>query len=925
MQSANSCNEHGSSNQPGDSPGGDSLQPVTPCNTGITLAQLPCPALLTGPDDSQPDCNSLLLTILQQEIYINGDACGVLDPIRLLKLISSTGDGPVLLADAGKACWQVIRENLADGRQLILLTPAVPSPKPEVTIAADSPKSLELIDSLAVPVLLTDENDRIIHANPACSTLLNQNSADIQGSQLGSLLSWTADPPAELQSGLSPGLGQIRQPGGQTMLVSLARQSIELDDIGQRGFLISIEDVTQSQLAWQVIHILSSLRQASSRYSALPEMLALVHTQLQAAIAIPNFYVAIYHADSASYSFPYWSDTQDAVPGQTALGDSLTEHVRASGRHLYIDDVPAMHAAGLKLSTAPARQVCSWCGVPLTIGGSVIGVLVVQDHERTGQLTSFDLDLLLFICGMLSLLMGRVESERRLQESTLQFRNIAANVKEGLGVIDEQGRLQYTNPALLRMLGQSADIAGRRLSEVMSHNERFKLDVYLRRICRGEQLSFELSMPAANHQDRNMLVSSGPCGVVDGKPTFFVLFQDISSIRRAEAEKMRLMEQILSTRHLERLAMFAGGISHEFNNILQVIRANAEVAQFLPPSGDNGTANLSGIINSTDRASSLVGQLLTFSRNQLDERDHLRIGDLLESVLEKQELSAEQRARITLERLTASDKILADELQIEQMLWQLIHNSLLSIPEAGGRVFIRLRDPSEKELDRLPRPGQDADNWILLEIEDNGVGIPGEHIDRIFDPFFTTRTVGQGHGLGLAIVYGIVNSHDGVIWASPARENGTRMNVLLPRQKAVRAAGPTESKPAGKRVLLVDDEEIIVRLGTRLLGRLGIDVQATCDPHEARELLTHRAGEFSLLITDQNMPDCDGLDLAALARRCNPDINILLCTGYSANLDEDELRKLGIHSVLVKPFDIHELSERVLRLLPQDRPLSADA
>lgn len=865
------------------------------------------------------DCNMQLRRLLQCGLTLNGDRFELLDPHDLCRVLLNSEPENTLIRCPNGSSWTSLLQADADDSLLIVL---VPQPAPidsTTTLIKELAQPLELIDNLAQAIVLTDDRDLIVHANPACEQLVERSVQSLRGTALGELVGWDHSSEDEAMPHVTPGTGWINRLDGESSIVSLSRQPVHLDNHGGRGFMLVMEDVTQPQLAWQVIHILSKLQTASSRFIDLQGMMELIHSQLRSAIPVHNLYLAIHHPETNSYSFPYWSDTQVCPAGEMTLSGSLLDEVRLSGRYRYVGDLRSMGEESAVPLTAPGTAVRSWLGVPLMVGSTVLGILVIQDHEQTDQFSSFDIDVLLFISGMLSLLISRVESDRRLRERTEQFRNIVGNLEEGLCIIDAQGELQYANSSLLRMLNQQGEVQGSKLLDILAHNERYKFSVYLRRICRGEQLSFELSMPAADHQDRNYLISSGPGGVVNGRKTFFVLFSDISSIRRAEAEKMHLMEQILSSRHLERLAMFAGGMSHEFNNILQVIRANAELAQMGTGRSTAVNTELSGIVNSTDKASELVRQLLTFSRSQLEDRQTFKLGGLIDSVVKGHDFSDAQRQRISLQLEAGHDEILADEPQIEQMVRQLLSNALLSMPQ-GGTVRVRLMEPNNKALERLSRLRLAASQWILLEIEDEGVGIPGEDIDRIFDPFFTTRIVGQGHGLGLAMVHGIVHSHEGVIWASPLR-TGTRFNVLLRRQAA---SQPILPDPAVKRVLLVDDEEIIIRLGKRLLTRIGIDVVATCDPTEARSLLEQSAMEYSLLITDQNMPDCDGLELAALARKYNPQINVLLCTGYSPDLDEEVLAELGISSVLAKPFDIHELSEMVLRLLPQNAALQAN-
>ncbi|MEZ5339589.1 MAG: response regulator [bacterium] len=484
-------------------------------------------------------------------------------------------------------------------------------------------------------------------------------------------------------------------------------------------------------------------------------------------------------------------------------------------------------------------------------------------------------------------------------------------MEEALGIIDDNGCIQHGNPAFLRMLP-----AGSRLQELLPEKDRYRIELSMRWICSGQHHSLQLAIPDRDGSERIMLLNSGPCGNLDGMQLYSVMLTDITQLRNAENEKLYLLEQMLGSRQMDRLGTLAGGLSHEFNNILQVIRANAEgclLARNLRPDEQN---RLNDILSGTQRAGQLLQRLLAFSRNQETDHSEFRLSQMLRRMLSLATLRSQVPGDCGLELLTQNDNVIGDPSQIEQAISQLISNARQSLPDVGGRLRIRILEPRESMLERLPRPDARLEQYLLLEIEDNGSGIPAEYLERVFDPFFTTRGVGEGSGLGLAMVLGVASAHSGAVWASPAAQGGTIVRMLLRRIPASQALQVPEAQEAEFTVLLVDDEEVLLRLGKRLLAKSGIRVLATSDPQEARRILNNDAHSIDMLITDQNMPGTSGLELAEQARGLNPAMRITLCTGYMPDLDSERMAELGIDAVLAKPFEINELLKLVARWKP---------
>ncbi|MCB1216808.1 response regulator [bacterium] len=484
-------------------------------------------------------------------------------------------------------------------------------------------------------------------------------------------------------------------------------------------------------------------------------------------------------------------------------------------------------------------------------------------------------------------------------------------MEEALGIIDCQGRVQLGNPAFLRLLP-----AGSLLTELLPEDERYRLELSMRWICSGQHHSMQLAIADKDGSERIMLLNSGPCGILDGMQLYSLMLTDITSLHQAENEKLYLLEQMLGSRQIDRLGTLAGGLSHEFNNILQVIRANAEGCLLERNLRPGEQSRLRDILSGTQRAEQLLQRLLAFSRHQDPDHSEFRLSQMLRKMLSLATLRSQIPVDCGLELLTQNDVLIGDPAQIEQAVSQLISNAQQSLPEEGGRLRIRILEPREAMLERLPRADARVEQFLLLEIEDNGSGIPAEHLDRVFDPFFTTRGVGEGSGLGLAMVLGVASGHSGAVWASPAAQGGTVVRMLLKRVPGTQSLQVPVVQEPEFNVLLVDDEEVLLRLGKRLLTKSGIKVIATSDTVEARRILNDDAHNIDLLITDQNMPGTSGLELADLARGLNPAMRITLCTGFMPDLDRERIAELGIDAVLAKPFEINELLKLVARWRP---------
>jgi PAS domain S-box-containing protein len=400
--------------------------------------------------------------------------------------------------------------------------------------------------------------------------------------------------------------------------------------------------------------------------------------------------------------------------------------------------------------------------------------------------------------------------------------------------------------------------------------------------------------------------------------------RDISARHQAERAQAALELQVRRAQKMEAIGRLAGGIAHDFNNFLSVIMANCGLARMDLVACHPAVERLEQIDLASKRAAGLVHQILTFSRAPEQERCavHLKTvvkeaAIMLRSVLPR---SVEIRTRFA----PHSSAVLADAGQIQQVIMNLATNGAHAMKEKGGVLEISLDtfDVDEDFVARNPdlRPGP----HIRLTVNDTGHGMDTATLERIFEPFFSTKPQGEGTGLGLSVVHGIVKSHKGTINLYSEVGRGTSFKIYFPAATGAEHGGrerQLSSVPlgGGEHILLVDDEQSLVECGQRMLQRLGYRVTAVQSAGEALDLIRSGSHEFDCILTDLDMPETTGIALARECRGLLPETPVVLMSGYSGVTSPDLLRSHGIHDLVLKPFTPQTLAEAMRRALTGDR------
>jgi len=393
------------------------------------------------------------------------------------------------------------------------------------------------------------------------------------------------------------------------------------------------------------------------------------------------------------------------------------------------------------------------------------------------------------------------------------------------------------------------------------------------------------------------------------------LEKEIKNHHQAQKEKKRVEEQFLQSQKMEAIGTLAGGIAHDFNNILTSIIGYSDLAKMLVSKDDDVMSHLDKIWLSGNRAKALVKQIVTVARRQEQEQRPIQLGYIVNEALKL--LRAALPSTIEIKEIIPKNAgiIHADPTQMHQVMMNLCTNAGHAMSEKGGTLEVTLENVSitEPEMDLKPGP------YLRLTVRDTGDGIKPEVTARIFEPYFTTKEKGEGTGLGLSVVHGIVVTHGGAIMVDSKPGEGSTFHVYLPRTEEaeeIAEAKTEEPIPTGsERILFVDDEPMLLEMVGQMLGQLGYQFVTANGSFEALELFRKDPDRFDLVITDMTMPKMTGIELARELLNTRPHTPIILCSGSIDQALREKARAAGIREFLAKPMSIRAIAVTVKKVL----------
>jgi PAS domain S-box-containing protein len=521
------------------------------------------------------------------------------------------------------------------------------------------------------------------------------------------------------------------------------------------------------------------------------------------------------------------------------------------------------------------------------------------------------------IYGAVQDITDRKHYEKELQESEERYKTLTNNLSVGIyrNTPGSKGTFIEANPTIVKMFGFSnrdefLSVAVSDLYQNPDDRKKFNSIMLQKGYARNEELHlrkkdgspFIASVSSVGVKDE-----SGQIKYYDG------MIEDIS-------ERKHLESQLQQAQKMEAIGTLAGGIAHDFNNILAAILGYTELAILDIPEDVSARQYLEQSLKSAYRARDLVSQILAFSRQGETELRPVQIDSLISEALKM--LRATLPTSIEIRQLIEKDAgyINADPTQIHQVLLNLSTNASYAMRDEGGILDICLTsvevDADTIKLHSNLQPGP----YLKLSVGDTGQGMDPKVVHRIFDPYFTTKEKGEGTGLGLAVVHGIVKSHGGFLSIESQPKKGTTFHVFFPIIKDRIEPHISAEEPIQKgqgRILFIDDEEVIANLGKKMLMKLGYEVEAKTSSPEALELFRTQPDQFDLVMTDMTMPKMTGEKLAKEIMTIRPDIPIILCTGYSEQITEEKAKELGIKEFAMKPIRIHDIATTIRKALGQ--------
>jgi len=587
-----------------------------------------------------------------------------------------------------------------------------------------------------------------------------------------------------------------------------------------------------------------------------------------------------------------------------------------------VKDLPA--TANLEKKNFQMQGIHSILVAPMLSGDTLTGFLGFDSVSRE-KTWSEDILALLKITGeVISNALERKRRDEELKKSEEKFRDLI-NFSPDPIAITQDGHYRQINPAFTALFGPKQQDLGSGLDSLEFIQDKDK-DLVLKRHkdrLDGKEVSQTYRIDFIDKEGKEIPCETSSVVIpYNGRPAVLVIIRDITDRVEAEQEKERLQTQLYQAQRMEALGTLAGGIAHDFNNILYGIIGYAEIAiHHQIAEGHPARLSLDEILNASGRATDLVEQILTFSRKKTQERVKFQLSTVIKEALKLLRATIPASIEIKEKITAASDSLLADPSEIHQVLMNLCTNANHAMRDKGGVLEICLEEKMIPIQDVIFYPDLEPGPYLILTINDTGHGMDASIRERIFEPYFTTKPTGEGTGLGLSVVHGIVKSCGGTITVESEPGKGSSFKVFLPHIEKVDLQEPEslDSIPGGnERILFLDNEESLLKMGKQMLESLGYKVFLESSSIKALEAFKSDPGKYDLVISGLTMPEMSGDKLAEELIRLKPGIPIILCTGYSELITEEKTRQIGVRAFLTKPVAMRKMAETVRMALDMD-------
>ena len=607
-----------------------------------------------------------------------------------------------------------------------------------------------------------------------------------------------------------------------------------------------------------------------------------------------------------------------------APGEGLAGWVADHDESLISQDTYTDKRHYKKVDLSIGRDMHSVLTVPLRIKGDVIGVVQVVDME-SGRFDEKDLTLLETLAGSAAIAIEnarlyekgqkeiaiRKKTEAALRESENRYRTVLEANPDSVIVYDMEGRVTYFNPTFTRVFGWSLEERlGKKMDMFVPEEDWPTTNTMIEKVLAGEDVS---GIETRRYTKAGDILPVSISGAIfndrDGNPAGSVVnLRDIGEQKRLEAK-------IQQSQKMEAIGTLAGGIAHDYNNLLMGILGNLSLISLDLEPNHPYFMKLKNIEKYVQSGADLTKQLLGFAKGGKYEVKPVDINDLVEK---SSEMFSRTKKEIRIHRKYQKEiwSVDVDSNQIEQVLLNLYVNAGQAMP-GGGNIYLRTNNITLNQ-DHIRDFSAKSGHYVKISVKDTGVGMDGNTLKRIFDPFFTTKDRSMGTGLGLASAYGIIKNHGGMINAHSVIGQGSTFDVYLPAssKEIIRKEHVNrEALKGSETILLIDDEGIVIDVGGQILERLGYRAVTARSGKEAIEIYRANKNKINIVILDVIMPDMGGGETYDRLKKINPDIKVLLSSGYSINGQASEIMNRGCNGFIQKPFNVEQLSRKIRDIL----------
>jgi two-component system cell cycle sensor histidine kinase/response regulator CckA len=692
---------------------------------------------------------------------------------------------------------------------------------------------------------------------------------------------------------------------GEWRTVIIQAKNIVFDN--ELAFLVVLTDITEKRRSEKIQDAIYKISEAVHMSYDLPELYRAIHQVISMLMPAGNFYIALYDQDSGMLSFPYFVDEFDAAPQTRDLKKGLTEYILRTGMPLLAtpEILSELEKQGeIELIGAPSID---WLGVPLKIREKTIGVLVVQTYSPGLRYGHDEKNILIFVSNQVAMAIERKRAEANLRRSEQKNRAVLSAMPDLMFRLDKDGVfLDYKAEKDSHLLMKPEMFLGRKVVDVLP---LWLADLTMKNIRRTVQTR-DLQVYEYEITINGQLQYYEARSVLCGNDEVLVVIRNIT-------EKCRLEQQVLQAQKMESLGTLAGGIAHDFNNILAGILGYASFLKSKLSPDHDFFKYVDTIERSAIRAADLTSKLLAFTRSDKVNHKPLNINKLVRETLEIIRHTIDKSISVETNLDDSLPTIVGDAGQIQQVVMNLCVNARDAM-SGGGKLTISSEKVLSTDTDAQKPAAVKAGAYLQVSVRDSGTGMDQDVLARIFDPFFTTKAKGQGSGLGLPVVYGIVKGHDGFITVSSQPGLGTVFNVYFPASSTPEIQETLSVEPLHGRdelIFVVDDEEDIRCFISEVLRSHGYRILLAGNGDQAVEMYKKNSRDIDLVILDMVMPEMGGEEAFLAMKKINPGIKALLSTGYSQAGRVSEILSKGVKGFIQKPYEFNQLLAKLRQIL----------